>query len=309
MLRATCSVGPHGKPCDSSSGEEKTNGQSQRCAVGTVTFEQQRTLPKSGSSKGVGGVAVVVKYDISGLAPGPHGLHVHEKADFSAGCASAGGHWNPHGKHHGDVADAPECHAGDLGNIIADATGRAVGSVVSPLLRLSGEHSIVGRSVMVHADEDDLGRGDHSEPGVNGKTSRTTGNAGARVACGEIVLVPATSSGEPEAATVVDGQSANGGGEKEDAKKRGWCCKCCFSLTTIGVLIFLVYVGFSAKTFIAIAIPGGLEGFTYQRNSRGVIVNSFKPYAHEGMLLDFEAYLSIDPSLSPRTFDVSCDTR
>ena len=33
---------------------------------------------------------------------------------------------------------------------------------------------------------DDLGQGDHSEPGTQGKTSKTTGNAGARLACGVI---------------------------------------------------------------------------------------------------------------------------
>jgi Cu-Zn family superoxide dismutase len=41
--------------------------------------------------------------------------------------------------------------------------------------------------MMIHADPDDLGRGDNSEIGTNGKTSKTTGNAGARIACGEIV--------------------------------------------------------------------------------------------------------------------------
>ena len=48
--------------------------------------------------------------------------------------------------------------------------------------RRTGDHSVVGRSVMVHADEDDLGKGGH-------ELSATTGNAGARVACGEIILV------------------------------------------------------------------------------------------------------------------------
>ena len=51
---------------------------------------------------------------------------------------------------------------------------------------------MIGRSVMVHADEDDLGRGDNSDPvtkpPVNGKCSKVTGNAGARIACGEIRL-------------------------------------------------------------------------------------------------------------------------
>ena len=86
------------------------------------------------------------------------------------------------------------CKLGDLGNVVADATGVAVGVIVSPLLRLSGDLSIVGRSVMVHADADDLGKGDCSEPGVNGKTSHTTGNAGARIACGKILSTSGDSS-------------------------------------------------------------------------------------------------------------------
>lgn len=45
----------------------------------------------------------------------------------------------------------------------------------------AGEYSVVGRSIMVHADADDLGQGGH-------ELSCTTGNAGARVACGEIQL-------------------------------------------------------------------------------------------------------------------------
>ena len=51
---------------------------------------------------------------------------------------------------------------------------------------LSGPNSIVGRAVVVHELADDLGKGDHTEVGVQGKTSKTTGNAGARLACGVI---------------------------------------------------------------------------------------------------------------------------
>ena len=51
---------------------------------------------------------------------------------------------------------------------------------------LDGPNSILGRAVVVHELEDDLGTGDHSEPGTQGKTSKTTGNAGARLACGVI---------------------------------------------------------------------------------------------------------------------------
>jgi len=46
---------------------------------------------------------------------------------------------------------------------------------------LTGEYSVIGRSCVCHADEDDLGRGGHSD-------SLTTGHAGARLACGVIAL-------------------------------------------------------------------------------------------------------------------------
>ncbi|CAD7958489.1 unnamed protein product [Amoebophrya sp. A25] len=101
---------------------------------------------------------------------------------------SAGPHWNPHGKNHGAPSDEDR-HAGDMGNITVDENGESKGSLTDHLIKIFGEFTVVGRSVMVHADEDDLGKGDHSEPGTNGKTSLTTGNAGARIGCGEIILM------------------------------------------------------------------------------------------------------------------------
>jgi len=70
-------------------------------------------------------------------------------------------------------------HVGDLGNIEADESGKAAFNFNDPQLKLTGEHSIVGRSVVVHAGTDDLGRGGHDD-------SKTTGHAGGRVACGVI---------------------------------------------------------------------------------------------------------------------------
>ena len=208
MLRARCIVGPKGRPCNHthdhghshshshshSHGHNHQSAKNELVCTGVVTFSQRK----------VGGPCLI-QYDIAGLSKGQHGFHIHEKADFSQGCKSAGGHWNPHGKNHGAPSTDPEndCHAGDLGNIVADEHGRAVGSIESNLLDLSGKFSIIGRSVMVHADRDDLGKGDNSEPGVNGKTSLTTGNAGARVACGEIVEVRGDST-ETKIQTVVD---------------------------------------------------------------------------------------------------------
>merc|ERR1712045_287027 len=128
--------------------------------------------------------------EIKGLTPGMHGFHVHEKADFSDGCNSAGPHYNPFKKTHGAPEDE-ERHVGDLGNIEPNADGVAKGEIIDRLIKLEGANTVVGLSMMVHADPDDLGKGDNSEPGpppVNGKASKATGNAGARIACGKIVL-------------------------------------------------------------------------------------------------------------------------
>jgi len=130
--------------------------------------------------------ACVIEYLVSGLQPGKHGFQIHETADFS----SVNPIYNPHGKNHGGLEDANR-KVGDLGNIVADPTGVAKGTIRSNLVRLKGPYSIVGRSMMVYQDEDDLGRGDNSQPDPpkNGKCSLVTGNVGARIACGKVNLV------------------------------------------------------------------------------------------------------------------------
>ncbi len=137
---------------------------------GTVTF-----------TKVQGGVKVVA--DIEGLSPGKHGFHVHEYGDCTAlDAKSAGGHFNPENKPHGGPS-SKERHVGDLGNIIADEQGKARYEWTDPVISLSGPHSIIGRAVIVHADEDDF-------------TSQPTGNAGARLACGVIGIGNEQKKGE-----------------------------------------------------------------------------------------------------------------
>ncbi len=128
--------------------------------TGTVTFTKV-------------GDEVQVVADIHNLAPGKHGFHIHEKGDCSApDAASAGAHFNPTQKHHGGPTTADH-HAGDLGNITADASGTAHVDWKGKL-SLSGTDSIIGKSVVVHEKEDDL----KTDP---------SGNSGARIACGAIV--------------------------------------------------------------------------------------------------------------------------
>jgi Cu-Zn family superoxide dismutase len=130
-------------------------------AKGTVRFNE---IPPN----------VRITADVTGLAPGKHGFHIHEKGDCSApDASSAGGHFNPENKKHGGP-DAPEHHMGDLGNIEADASGRAHYERTVNFLEIAVDpNTIDGKAVIIHAQEDDL----HSQP---------VGNAGARLACGII---------------------------------------------------------------------------------------------------------------------------
>ncbi|XP_063954755.1 superoxide dismutase [Cu-Zn]-like [Lytechinus pictus] len=141
------------------------------------------TLAGPGEVKGVINfeakeAGVNVSGTVTGLAPGQHGFHIHQFGDNTNGCVSAGGHFNPNAKTHGAPEDE-ERHAGDLGNIVADDSGTANVNITDRQLSLSGPQSIIGRSVVVHADIDDLGKGGH-------ELSKTTGNAGGRLACGVI---------------------------------------------------------------------------------------------------------------------------
>lgn len=134
--------------------------------TGTIMFMQRGDSP------------TLVKGTVSGLEPGLHGFHVHEYGDLSKGCESAGAHYNPDGVDHGDLQQG---HVGDLGNIEAGDNGVAEFSIAAKRVDLIGDRSIVGRALVVHADEDDLGQGGDEE-------SLKTGNAGDRLACGVIVL-------------------------------------------------------------------------------------------------------------------------
>ncbi|KAL9252443.1 Superoxide dismutase [Cu-Zn], chloroplastic-like protein [Drosera capensis] len=176
---------------------------------------------------------------ITGLTPGPHGFHLHEFGDTTNGCISTGiflafallrfdlqnfmcinfrfywilgPHFNPNKLTHGAPEDEIR-HAGDLGNIFANAdgdiafhrsfgqivechgrttnissdlyvfTGIAEATIVDKQIPLSGQNSVVGRAFVVHELEDDLGKGGH-------ELSLSTGNAGGRLACGKLPEAP-----------------------------------------------------------------------------------------------------------------------
>ncbi len=129
-------------------------------ALGTVTFSREDD-----------GVAVHAK--LTGLEPGStHGMHIHEgdsctPPDF----ASAGGHFAPDANDHGERG--MQSHAGDLGNVMANTDGVAQLHIETDDIALSGDDSIVVRTVVLHEGRDDL-------------ESQPSGDAGPRLACGTI---------------------------------------------------------------------------------------------------------------------------
>ena len=124
---------------------------------------------------------VKINYEITGLKDGKHGFHIHEYGDLTDGCMSSCAHFNPFNKNHGG-RNSKERHVGDLGNITSKnklAKGYMYDKEIS--LNFKSKRCIIGRCVVVHADEDDLGKGGDEE-------SLITGNAGKRVGCGVIGL-------------------------------------------------------------------------------------------------------------------------
>ncbi|RWS14446.1 superoxide dismutase-like [Cu-Zn] [Dinothrombium tinctorium] len=124
---------------------------------------------------------VAIRGRITGLTPGAHGFHIHEKEMVNNDCLSAGKHYNPQNTDHGGKADWVR-HVGDLGNILADNQGVAYFDISDQVISLSGGYNVINRTLVVTEHGDDLGRNPDIE-------SKTNGNSGAPVACGVIRLV------------------------------------------------------------------------------------------------------------------------
>ncbi|WP_026451518.1 superoxide dismutase family protein [Aequorivita capsosiphonis] len=134
-------------------------------AQGTVNFTEENGMVKMDAK-------------FSGLKPGTHAIHLHEKADCSSEDGkSSGGHWNPTHQKHGKWGDSDGYHKGDIGNFEADADGNGSISMQTDewCIGCGDENKdILGKAVIVHAGTDDF-------------TTQPTGDAGGRVACGGVI--------------------------------------------------------------------------------------------------------------------------
>eukprot|EP00934_Nitzschia_sp_Nitz4_P005192 Nitzschia sp. Nitz4//scaffold191_size41780//29632//30214//NITZ4_007473-RA/size41780-processed-gene-0.73-mRNA-1//1//CDS//3329540199//5182//frame0 len=118
---------------------------------------------------------------IRGLTPGQkHGIALCTFGDLGGGGVSCGPIFNPFGKTHGAPSDDASLRkVGDLGNVEADESGVAIVNFQDKLVKLFGPHSVIGRSLVICAGEDDTGRGGQ-------ESSLENGNAGPRIAFGVI---------------------------------------------------------------------------------------------------------------------------
>lgn len=115
---------------------------------------------------------------LTGLTPGEHAIHIHEKADCSNDGKATGGHWNPTFQPHAKWGAEEGFHRGDIGNFTAKADGSASISFDAGDLWCLGcddeSKNIIGKAIIVHQGVDDF-------------TSQPSGAAGARVSCGGII--------------------------------------------------------------------------------------------------------------------------
>ncbi|HEX9160253.1 MAG TPA: superoxide dismutase family protein [Thermoanaerobaculia bacterium] len=120
--------------------------------------------------------SVDVTADLQRVPPGVHGFHVHDKGDCSDNGNAAGGHFNPMNMQHAGP-DAQSHHAGDFGNVTADANGEVHAQFNTRAITVGpGPLSVVGRSIVLHANPDDL-------------TTQPSGNSGPRISCGIITAM------------------------------------------------------------------------------------------------------------------------
>lgn len=184
VLVTACGAGSPGPASGKSSA---TQDPSSFLAAASNQRAQAGLINKDGSTIGTAAffedrVGVRVDLRVTGMTEGLHGVHIHafgrcEPPEF----ASAGGHYNPLGKVHGNLStNGP--HAGDLGNLQVGSDGKGFLSRTTPHLSLApgaatNFAAAGGLSVVLHAGPDD----DKTDP---------AGNSGGRVACGLIKLLP-----------------------------------------------------------------------------------------------------------------------
>jgi Cu-Zn family superoxide dismutase len=147
--------------------------------VGTATF-----------SDAEGGLEVSV--EVEGLPPGFHGLHVHaigacEPDSLNPTDSSMRGDFFSAGGHIGAGATDHGGHAGDLPVLYVNRSGAGSLTTVTDALTRADLTDGDGSAVMVHAGRDNYANvPERYAPAGPDGTTRNTGDAGGRIACGPV---------------------------------------------------------------------------------------------------------------------------
>ena len=131
---------------------------------GTVRFETESD----------GEVKMMLDITIPAKANQTVAVHIHEHGDCGDTAHHAGGHWNPTNAPHGKWG-SDAFHAGDIGNVQLDASGKGTMQLETRLWSVGGDaqKNILDKTIIVHGGVDDF-------------TTQPTGNSGTRLACGVI---------------------------------------------------------------------------------------------------------------------------
>lgn len=117
-----------------------------------------------------GGHGLKITPDLTGLAPGAHAFHIHQRGDCGPGekdgvkvaGLAAGGHYG-HGGGHGKHDASHGKPIGDLPELVVAEDGSARTAVMAHQLKVA---ELVGRSIMIHAKSEAEGGGERVACGV-----------------------------------------------------------------------------------------------------------------------------------------------
>ena len=138
---------------------------------GTVEFNEYQVA---------NGSLVQVVFNLQGVPPGTHGVHVHTVGRCEGDFSSAGGHFDPGPAGNPDPDMNHPYHSGDLPNIVAGANGAVTATTYTTRLNLGGPLSPIdddGAAIIIHQNPDTNQTGTKGQ-GVGGGTP---------IACGVIV--------------------------------------------------------------------------------------------------------------------------